>query len=236
MPGGSSPLRERFINWQREDVGIEALQPLPTWLSFMRRDTSPSRDEDTKTPCFKIRPTSHMVLPANDRAVAYLNRGSSLTAARSPDRCDCRPVLLREHDDLRPVRSDDETGCRVGSAEREPVEAETARTRGTASDRARRLPSESRPGSAGGVSPPASASLVDAPEKTEDSLHPVGEPGPLDAADPQDHLTEWHPELLRDRDLGRRPVRRCAEAGHCVGPWCLVNEHRGVASPASPSR
>ena len=80
----------------------------------------------------------------------------------------------------------------------------------TANDRARRSPSESRPGSAGGASPPASASLVDAQEKTEDSLPPVSDPGLLAAADPPDHPAEEPPELLRVRESSRRPSRRSA--------------------------
>ncbi len=189
-------------------------------------DASPRRDEDTNTPCFRMRLTSHMVLPAKGRAVAYLNRGSSLTAVRSLDRRLCRPVLLRAHDDPLPDRSGDETGRRAGSAVREAVEAESARARRTASDRARRLPSESRPGSAGGASPPASASPVDAQEKTEDSLHSVREPGPLDAADPPDHTAELHPELLPHRGSDRRSASR----RHCPG-----DEDHGPACPSSLS-
>ncbi len=208
----------------------------------MRRDTSPSRDDDTRIPCLRIKPTSRMVLPSSGRAVAYLKRGSSLTAARTPDRRLCRPVLLREHDDSRSDRPVDELGCREGSAELGAVEAESARARGAASDRARRSPSESRPGSAGGASPPAPASLVDAQEKTEDSLSPVSDPGPLDAADPPDHPAEEPAELLRDRDSSRRPTRRCAVPGRRVDRRRLDSDPEsrggialGVARPSGPS-
>ncbi len=119
-----------------------------------------------------------------------------------------------------------ESGRRAGSAVRGAVEAESAHARETASDRARRSPSESRPGSAGGVSPPASASPTDALEKTENPLHSLSRPGPQDAADTSDHPTVRRPELPPRSDSDRRSAR-------CRG--CRGGEDLGSACSSRPS-